>query len=848
MTKGFRLYSGLFIMGLLISLVMAGCSGSTGPAGISNGNITGNAIDTATSKPLSGALITSVPAVFSATTDAKGSFSVRNVPIGVYRVTASMSGYISQTTGYISIVAGKTMDIPFKLSTLPIPKTMVVANAGKNQWNVGYDKDVTIDASASTSNSGKALTYTWKQVINSASGQVALPPVTFLNGTSSATLKLKLPSLQVFFSSLDVPVKIPDKFGMLAISPWMGGGTSNESNIYGFELTVSDGTNTSTTTVYVSPASTTSGLKNVPIGITQYLDGGTQTSWNWQVVSAPDSSDVTALTNPTSQTPSFIPDLTGQYVFKEGVSGLEITVTAGTYVGWQQCAQCHNGNISGAPVTVEPWLGTGHATMLTKMINGNYQDDDDYTSRCAVCHTLGDTPEETAPSNGWWDAYLISGWTFPVVANNYSYAVNKDNWNKMPQSLKNLSNIQCENCHGPGSVHTGTKSYNQSVCFQCHDNTDDEDVPNTWRTSAHAQSLTAAGGYVTKNASCVKCHVSQEIVSANFEGNTPTTVTNPYPINCAACHDPHSAANPNQLRVYGSETIAGGTFTLTNIGAGAICTACHTDETANPNTGIQNALLGAETPTEATTIHHSTAELFAAGQGFTLTGAGAYAASIVSSPHAAGALSSLSGKDLCVTCHMYDDSGTYFTLTTGNHSFAMSDELNDATDACKQCHTVDASATNGSNTVTGFDTIVNPLTGSPIPNWDGGPTSVVEGVQDRVQGLLSVLACAITTTSITGNQGTCSANTVDAAGNPVVWSVAIPTGRGIANVISPSNGTAGFTFTSVFTQKELDAVYNYNVVNQEGSMGVHNTKFDVELLQKAFNDLTGGNIPNVSLY
>lgn len=452
---------------------------------------------------------------------------------------------------------------------------------------------------------------------------------------------------------------------------------------------------------------------------------------------------------------------------------------------------------------------------------------------------------------------MASGWAFPFVANNYSYAINYNNWNNMPQSLKNMSNIQCENCHGPGSVHTGSLSYNQSVCFQCHDDTDDEDVPNEWRTSVHAQSLTAAAGGVTKNADCVKCHVSQEFVAVNFKGQvTPTTVTDPYPINCAACHDPHSAVNPNQLRLYGSNAVAGGSFTITNAGAGAICTSCHTDQTSDPNQLIQDALdytTTGESPTTATTIYQSTAELFAGGQGFTLTGAGPYAFSILSSPHTTSQFVTAGGTDLCVTCHMYNPS--YFTLTTGNHSFAMSDGLVDDTEACGQCHTVGTPSGSYINTVTGFDTWVDPYLSAPVPNWDGSPrqpcpqgqicTSGTEGIQDRVQGLLSVLACAITTSA----GQSCAADTVDISGTPFTWTIVIPATRGMANVSSPSNGTSGFTFTSAFTQSELDAVYNYNVVAHEGSMGIHNTQFDVELLQRAFRDLTGGaDVPGATLY
>ena len=859
MGTSLKKYTYLFIAGLFISLVAAGCKGSTGSAGLSTGAIDGSVADISTSSPLTGAVITVSPLQFSATTDANGNFMLQNVPVGLYQVTASYSGYVSQTTGTVSIVAGKTMNIPFKLSTSP--SVSLVANAGPDQWNVGYGVTATIDGSASTSATGSALTFSWTQVPNYG-GQLIAAPVTFLNGTNNAVLEVQLPTMQQFFSSLDVPVQIPDQFGMLGISAWLGAGNYANSNDFAFQLTVSDGTNISSTTVYIAPASMTSGLTNVPVGITQYLNGGTQSTWNWQVVSAPGGSGVTSLTDPASQTPHFTPDIAGQYVFLESVSGQEITVNAGTYVGWQQCAQCHNGNIANAPLTVGPWLGTKHATMFTKMINGDYQDDDNYTLHCAGCHTLGDTPEQTADNNGWWSAYVNSGWIFPFVANNFSYAINKDNWANMPQSLKNMSNIQCENCHGPGNVHTGALSYNQSVCFQCHDDTDDEDVPNEWRTSVHAQSLTAQadGVFVTESTYCVKCHVSQEFVAVNFKGQvTPTTVTDPYPINCAACHDPHSAANPDDLRLYGSNAVAGDSFTLTNAGAGAICTMCHTDQTPDPNALIALALTGGTTPTSATTIYQSTAELFAAGQGFTLTGAGAYAEGIQSSPHAQGTFVSAGGKDLCATCHM--DNPSYFTVTTGNHSFAMSDGLIDNTDACAQCHIVVQPTSSYTNIVTGFDTWVDPYLSEQVPNWDGSPlqpcpqgqicTSGTEGIQDRVQGLMSVLACAITTTG--GSTVTCVASTSDINNNTIQWGVPIPAARGTSHVYSaPINSSYPFTFVTGYTSQELDAVYNYNIVAHEGSMGIHNTKFDVELLQKAIVDITNEplstTLPRAELY
>jgi hypothetical protein len=258
---------------------------------------------------------------------------------------------------------------------------------------------------------------------------------------------------------------------------------------------------------------------------------------------------------------------------------------------------------------------------------------------------------------------------------------------------------------------------------------------------------------------------------------------------------------------------------MTNAGEGAICMKCHTDQIADPNTIANSG--------EQIEIFETTAEVFAQGQGFTSAGAGAYAASITESSYHAG-----SGNiaNLCVTCHMAQTPapGQPGYNTTGEHTFMMTDtDGNDHVAVCNTCHA-------GSIAVSGFDT-VDPL--YPDANWDGHPASVTEGVQDQVHGLLSVLACAITTSA---NQ-TCTVNTTDVNGNPVSWTITIPATRMTTTSYVSLTGTTFALWPSATTQ-ERDAVYNWYLVNNEGSYGIHNTAFDVILLQKAFADLTGQSI------
>ena len=65
----------------------------------------------------------------------------------------------------------------------------------------------------------------------------------------------------------------------------------------------------------------------------------------------------------------------------------------------------------------------------------------------------------------------------------------------MPPSLQNLGNIQCENCHGPGSQHAYglgdtnliTKTVNSGDCNQCHDAPTHHIYGTEWYASRHAQ-------------------------------------------------------------------------------------------------------------------------------------------------------------------------------------------------------------------------------------------------------------------------------------------------------------------------------------------------------------------------
>ncbi|MFH1009088.1 MAG: FlgD immunoglobulin-like domain containing protein [Candidatus Latescibacterota bacterium] len=145
-------------------------------------------------------------------------------------------------------------------------------------------------------------------------------------------------------------------------------------------------------------------------------------------------------------------------------------------------------------------------------------------------------------------------------------------------------------------------------------------------------------------------------------------------------------------------------------------------------------------------------------------------------------------SDACVTCHMAGTPGTDEPgqFMVGEHTFAMrwdGDTPEDDTDdvenvgACASCH----------GELESFDK-------KSSVDFDGDGS--IEGVQTEVHGLLERLALKL-----------------------------------------PPLGDPAVTVTADYTASELMAAYNYKFVKDDGSYGVHNTKYAVGLLQLALKDL-----------
>ncbi|MBI4325406.1 MAG: hypothetical protein HY674_09095 [Chloroflexi bacterium] len=397
------------------------------------------------------------------------------------------------------------------------------------------------------------------------------------------------------------------------------------------------------------------------------------------------------------------PDVAGQYTVvatidttDSGTTNLTQNITAGTYMGINTCALCHSGGIL-APDKVTPWSGTLHATMVTRHIDGL---DGGYSrSSCITCHTVGYDANTNAVNGAFDDVAKQLGWTFPAVLTN-------GNWAAMPAALKNVANIQCENCHGPGSQHAFSlgnpnlisTSFAAGNCAQCHDSMTHHFRSAEWNHSGHAVAprQTSSG--------CVRCHTAPGF--ANYAAGAPAVSTPYEAITCAACHDPHDAANPHQLRTVADVTLMDNKTTITEGGPAKLCMNCHMarrDATNYVETTAGSSHFGP---------HYGC-------QTDMLMGVNAitYGQEIPSSAHRHVV------EEACLTCHMQEAEFSPAFTHAGGHSFNMKWDNGtntiELTEACVQCH----------GEIEEFN----------FKRQDFDSNGIVEGVQTEVHGLLNKL-------------------------------------------------------------------------------------------------------------
>ncbi|MFQ5905813.1 MAG: FlgD immunoglobulin-like domain containing protein [bacterium] len=379
----------------------------------------------------------------------------------------------------------------------------------------------------------------------------------------------------------------------------------------------------------------TSALRNVGTGTYVFLLGIAQAdttvdAWDWTLISRPGGSAAT-LDSTGTEVQSLVPDEDGHYLITLVVTagGQQsdpdtIDVNASTWIGignlcgatatYPQCSfgNCHSSQNSS-------WPGTGHAAIFQEGIDGIASSH--YASYCIKCHTVGYDTRASAVNHGFDDVADTLGWVFPDTLEEGNFDSLCANYPELAQ----LSNIQCENCHGPGADHGGVNAaidytYNIGACAACHDAPTHHMLVTEWKNSDHARS--ADMSFVVNNSSCLKCMSTNGFVEVQVKGNPEQVYDFPEPVNCIACHNPHEAINSHQVRFSGVIDVQGQQY---DAGLGAVCAYCHTMGDAQPGESV----------------HHPQIEMLAG------VGAYEYPGQIYDNGAHTAAV-----QDRCVGCHM----------------------------------------------------------------------------------------------------------------------------------------------------------------------------------------------------
>ena len=526
----------------------------------------------------------------------------------------------------------------------------------------------------------------------------------------------------------------------------------------------------------------TNGLSVVGVGTTVHLlgsgsaaDGVTIDAYQWAITGGALTSGELNVQNTT-----FVPQDEGVYTASlvvtdsNGVQSEAATqrITSAKFVGISNCSMCHGGALPTLADKVSLWETTGHSSTLAEALDGDSSSH--FGESCISCHSVGF--HEMAENGGFDDVAAAAGWTFPET-------LEDGNWEAMqtefPQ-VANLANVQCESCHGPGSLHNGNidnidVTIDSEMCGFCHDSLGYHTENYMWDTSNHASPT----GYPTGDGreSCVPCHSGIGFVMSHDPDYAEEPIsTEATPISCAVCHDPHSAENPHQIRVLEDVELGNGVIvTAEEAGAGVLCMNCHKSR-RNVDEYVQE--------------YHGHYGPHYGVQGDVVKGTGGYeyegVAYTAFSPHLTVT------EDSCVTCHMAASPEGAPDRAVGKHTFRITahadtvegqPEAIENTSACSGCHGE-------------IDSVNYRAKG----DYDGN--GVREGIQDEVHGLIETLGTTL-----------------------------------------PPYGSPDVAVADTYTPEELKAAYNYKVAEEDSSGGVHNPKYTVQLLQSSYYAMTGNEVP-----
>ncbi len=518
----------------------------------------------------------------------------------------------------------------------------------------------------------------------------------------------------------------------------------------------------------------------------------------YEFVSKPGGSTATLTQVPGTTWAYFKADVKGVYQVKvtittaTGSDDTTIAVTAANFTGvgnyegvsaaFPQCMACHSGTSgpTGFAAIFDKWKVSPHAVAFKQQLTAGSTH---FGSTCLKCHVTGQDHNIVAANNGFDDVAANLGWTFPAGP------PSQGKWDTLKTQfpgLVNFATIGCEMCHGAGDQHAmggGDTSkiqisWSSGACGQCHDEPWRHNKYAQWENSLHSEAVYE--GSATRTLStfdlnqCLRCHDGRGYVA--YTKNTP--ITYPFAKTIAdhttiGCPTCH---DPHGTGTYASlRTTPASGDTLGN-GYNYGTTGGTGQTCMSCHKARRNNVTYQSTNISSTWgPHHSVQSDVYLGQN-----AYDYGTPYPSSGH------KYAVADACVDCHMYatTDTGTVNRDKVGGHTMSLRNPENNYqhTKACESCHGPKAS----------FDEFVAAM--------DYDQDGTVESVQNEVKGLTRQLRIALPPVGV----------------DSISWAL-----------IKASPDSV----------KYKRAYWNYQLIEYDGSYGIHNTKFSIGVLLRTLNQL-----------
>jgi hypothetical protein len=776
-----------------------------GPASAGKLDLRGSAVAKARIKLLGAKGASAV----EARTDARGRASLRGLKPGALRLQVYAPGYRIEPQHRLTYRGGA------QRTTITLQPCL---SLGRPRLAVGFARAVTLRPKNLC---GKA----WRadQIVRRRWRWLEGPAVTKASITrwDGPTLSLQTPRLE----QLRALPKTPQ---ILSFSPEQAGQLVLELEAENKRGQISR------SQLLVTTTSVANGMTSVPPFATYVFAGAAKGPWRWKLTRVPKGWRV-SLRGAETRTPSVTPRPPGPIDQPQVVelqnehSGLRFSIVLGNWnTVRRDCgrSECHR-------TLEDAWRVTPHAQSWKRLLDGELKlSRGPASAGCAGCHATGFNP--FVDDGGYDEVAARHGVSMPAARKKGVYA-------KLPTAVKDVSNVYCLACHGPGRLDPPIAEqpglFGVGVCARCHDRLPEHPLVAQWRTSKHAKTISAKVNGPEHRAECARCHSAQGFVYGNFPLARPhsskTAVLNccetVQPVTCQTCHDPMRATPRKQVRRFGAIATPSGAKHEMG-GSGAICSMCHH---ADVNIADPKHLAARRAP------HAPQTDLMLGRGGYTLEPPAAHAVKL---PPLGGKACVKKTKDSCVTCHMHDGpkAGAKGHHALGEHSFAMALKKDDKAGtqrvehlaACQSCHPK----------IKRFDDRAK-------ADYDGD--GKVEGAQSEVDGLLTLLERALRQAIGAGAYKGCGGAT-----GPATWiargaqeKLVLVDAAGKDLGDCDANGAIErrerpFVFPAASRGALLHrAAYNYLVVKRDGSRGLHNYGYTVKLLQRTVTALGGAGAP-----